>query len=217
MASATNTPATKTNCVRGLLPRNAHSWRRLKQATPPARAYKKYATGQLRADGKPGFPTPSGKFEIRSTTLEQFGYTPYPRFEDVRDLPGFGADEWPLLMTTGARSNKRMGGLGANLAPIGEGIDPKPLVDINEADAATAGIADGDAIVVETPFGQAPFYAHVGGTTEGAIHVPHGGGSAYMPQPWREGNANCLTSLEFCDSITGFPMLKSVPCRIRKA
>ncbi len=188
-----------------------------KAATPPARAYKKYATGQLRADGKPGFPTPSGKFEIRSTTLEQFGYTPYPRFEDVRDLPGFGADEWPLLMTTGARSNKRMGGLGANLAPIGEGIDPKPLVDINEADAATAGIADGDAIVVETPFGQAPFYAHVGGATEGAIHVPHGGGSAYMPQPWREGNANCLTSLEFCDSITGFPMLKSVPCRIRKA
>ena len=46
--------------------------------------YKKYETGELRADGKPGFPTPSGKLEICSTILEENGFVPYPEYKDVR-------------------------------------------------------------------------------------------------------------------------------------
>lgn len=183
---------------------------------PRPRSFRKYASGELRADGAPGFPTPTGKFEIASTVLADAGYDPLPVYRDVRSLEGFDAQTWPLLMTTGARSVKRMGSLGGNLEGIGNGIDPEPLVDLNVEDAAAAGIEDGDAIVVATPFGSAPFTAHVCDVAKGAIHVPHGGGSSYMYGGWKAGAVNRLTSLDYADPITGFPMLKSIPCRVQR-
>ncbi|HEY3346856.1 MAG TPA: molybdopterin-dependent oxidoreductase, partial [Nitrospirota bacterium] len=42
--------------------------------------YKKWEKGKLREDGKPGFDTPSGKFEISSGVLEEYGYDPLPRY-----------------------------------------------------------------------------------------------------------------------------------------
>ena len=41
--------------------------------------------------------------------------------------------------------------------------------------------------------------------------------SAYMPEAWRVGNVNELTSLDYNDPITGFVTMKSVPCRVEKA
>lgn len=187
---------------------------------PPQRPrkYKKYETGDLRADGQPGFPTASGKFEICSGILRDYGYTPYPEYTDMRSLPEFSDTEaWPFIMTTGARDNKRMGALGSNLAEIGEGIDKKPMVTINEEDAAALGIEQGDRVKIETPFGEAFQFASVGGMTKGCIHVPHGGGSTYSPEVWEEGGVNLLTSLDYYDPISGFVMLKSIPCRISKA
>ena len=92
--------------------------------------YKKYETGELRADGKPGFPTPSGKLEICSTILEENGFVPYPEYKDVRSIPELAGKEYPFTMTSGARSNNRMGVFGANLDKIAE-IEPYPFVDIN--------------------------------------------------------------------------------------
>ena len=181
------------------------------------RVYRKYATGDMRADGKPGFPMPSGKFEISSSLLREMGYHALPIYDDVRGLEGFDAQTWPLLMTSGARSTTRMGGLGGNLEGIGNGIDPAPLVDVNAEDAAAAGVADGDVVVVTTPYGSAPFTARVCGIAKGAVHVSHGGGSSYMFGAWRDGAVNRLTSLELYDPITGFPMIKSMPCRIERA
>ncbi|MEE8637134.1 MAG: molybdopterin-dependent oxidoreductase, partial [Dehalococcoidia bacterium] len=40
----------------------------------PMMEYKKWQKGGLRKDGKPGFDTPTGKFEIWSTILEEYGY-----------------------------------------------------------------------------------------------------------------------------------------------
>ncbi len=39
----------------------------------PMMEYKKWQKGGLRKDGKPGFDTPTGKFEIWSTILEEYG------------------------------------------------------------------------------------------------------------------------------------------------
>jgi hypothetical protein len=44
---------------------------------PPQR-YRKWELGLLRRDGQPGFETPTGKFEIASTVLAQYGYDPLP-------------------------------------------------------------------------------------------------------------------------------------------
>ena len=179
------------------------------------RHYQKYRTGALREDGQPGFPTPSGKLEICSTILEENGFTPYPEYRDIRSLPELDRPEFPFTMTTGARSNYRMGVFGANLPGIAA-IEPCPLMDICPEDAAELGLADGDWARVTTPFGSGRYKARVCGMARHAIHIPHGGGSAYMPEPWHQGNVNDLCSLDYNDPMTGFVTIKSVPCRVER-
>lgn len=181
----------------------------------PPRKYQKYKTGELRTDGQPGFPTPSGKFEICSTLLEENGFTPYPEYQDIRSIPELNRPEFPFTMTTGARSKHRMGVFGANIPGVAK-VEPYPYVSISPLDAEELGIADGDWTQVTTPFGSAVFKAKVCGMARHCIHIPHGGGSAYMPEAWKIGNVNELTSLAYNDPITGFVTMKSVPCRIEK-
>ncbi len=61
------------------------------QVPPVMMQYKKWEKGMLRADGKPGFETPSGKFEIASTLLEEYGYDPLPRYVGAKGKPGLTA------------------------------------------------------------------------------------------------------------------------------
>ncbi len=66
--------------------------------------YRKWEKGLLRADGRPGFDTPSGKFEIRSTVLEQFGYDGLPVNEESDETPVRRPDllrRFPLILGTG--------------------------------------------------------------------------------------------------------------------
>jgi len=179
------------------------------------RHYKKYETGELRADGKPGFPTPSGKLEICSTILEENGFVPYPEYKDIRSIPELAGEEYTFTMTSGARSNNRMGVFGANLDGI-TAIEPYPLVDICAEDAKEIGIEDGDMVKVTTPFANGTFKAKIRGIARHAIHIPHGGGSAYMSEPWKHGNVNDLCSLDYADPMTGFVLIKSMPCKVEK-
>lgn len=184
--------------------------------TEAKRSYCKYLTGELRADGKPGFPTPSGKFEICSTYLEESGFTPYPEYRDIRSLDVFADPTLTFTLTTGARSDTRMGAFGANLPGIAA-IEPCPLADVAAEDARELGIEDGGRVRVTTPFGSGVYTARVGGMARGAVHLPHGGGSSFMPKAWRDGNVNDLCSLDYQDPVTGFVTTKSVPCRVEKA
>lgn len=177
--------------------------------------YKKYETGRLRADGKPGFPTPSGKFEICSSLFEKNGITPYPEYLDIHSLKEINYLEYPMIMTSGARSNNRMGVFGTNVPQIAT-IEPVPLVDISKEDAEQIGIKNGEQVRVITPFGRGNYQANICEIARHSVHIPHGGGSTYMPKAWREGNVNELCSLEYRDEISGFVMNKSVPCRIEK-
>ena len=180
-----------------------------------ARVYGKFRTGALRADGAPGFPTESGKFEIYSRLLDDAGFDPLPGYVGADDVFGPQREAYPLTLTTGARSNNRMGVYGANIPALAE-LEPFPCVEISEADARELGVRDGDAVRVRTPFGEGAHVARVGGMAKGAVHVPHGGGSAFMPASWRDGSANDLTPLDVCDEVTGFPLLKTVPCRVER-
>lgn len=180
------------------------------------RVYQKYKTGALRADGKPGFPTPSGKFEICSVYLEENGFTPYPEYKDMRSIPELNKPEFPFTLTTGARSMHRMGVFGANLPGVAK-VEPYPYMDLSPKDSEELGIHDGDWAQVTTPFGTGTFKTRVCGITRHCIHIPHGGGSEYMPEAWRIGNVNELTSLDYNDPITGFVTIKSVPCRVEKS
>ena len=174
--------------------------------------YKKYDTGLLRNDGKPGFPTPSGKFEIVSTIAEQCGLVGYPKYQDVSD---FACDQFPLMMTSGARSKLRTGSFGANMPEIAA-IEPIPYAEMSAATAQTCGVSNGDLVRLSSAFGAGQFTAKITPMAEGAIGTPHGGGSSLMPKAWREGNANALCSPDFADHVTGFPLVKSIPCHLER-
>ena len=181
--------------------------------------YKKYDSGLLREDGSPGFPTPSGKFEISSSVAEEFGYVAYPEFLDMSlysDVCGsVCGDEFPLMLTSGARSMLRTGSFGANM-PEMSAIEPAPYAEISSATASSCGVSDGDVVQLSTAFGSRRFVAKTLPMADGAVHIPHGGGSSFMPDLWRDGNVNALCSLDVADKITGFPVIKSLPCRIER-
>ena len=184
------------------------------QSTENPVRYRKYREGLLRADGQPGFPTPTGKLEICSTLLEEAGYEGLPVYRDIRDT--LSAEGYPLMLTTGARSGVRIGSFGQNIPEMSK-FEPVPYVDLSVSDAQAAGLRDGDMARVTTPFGQKDFTVRVGAMAPGTIHIPFGGGSSFMNEAWAAGNVNDLCSLDYCDPISGFAVIKSIPCRIEAA
>lgn len=175
------------------------------------RRYRKYETGLLRSDGQPGFPTPSGKIEIVSSVLEQFGYEGLPVYHDFRRIPGM--EGYPMVMTTGARGKIRIGSFGQNI-PEMAAFEQYPAAEISEEDARKYGLETGENVQIITPFGKKQFRVQVCSIASGSIHIPFGGGSSFMNKAWAEGNVNDLCSLFYHDPISGFVTIKSVPCRV---
>jgi len=182
--------------------------------------YKKYEKGLLRKDGKPGFDTPSGKFEIRSALLEKYGYDGLPIFREPEVSPFSTPDvakKYPLIFTSGTRIHTAFHSQHRSLPWLIE-IQAGPLVVMNTKDAAARGIKNGDAVIVEAPKGTMPAKAKV---TEriipGAVEVSHGGGNKHAAPAWRDGNVNLITDDTYCDPISGFPIVKALLCEVRKA
>ena len=119
------------------------------------------------------------------------------------------------MMTSGNRSPHRYSSFGPNIPEIAE-LDPFPTVDIAPADAERLGIAEGDMATVETACGKLDFRARIVGMKEGTIHVFSSGGSSEHAKEWQEGNVNNLISPLCRDNISGFVVLKAVPCNVYK-
>lgn len=185
----------------------------------PMMEYRKWEKGGLRADGCPGFETPTGKFEIRSTILEEYGYDGLPRYTEPVEGPLARPDlarTYPLVFNSGARPHtdfrSQDHGVPGLLAD-----NPEPRVEMNSEDARVRGISDGDLVEVRTPRGRVPFRARVtDAITPGAIECSMGGGTPVGPKPWREWNVNELTDLGNYDEISGFPVYKSLLCEVVK-
>ena len=177
----------------------------------PERRTRKYQTGHLRYDGNPGFPTPTGKFEFRSTLLEQYGYEPLPVYSDPRQT-NFNRFS-TLMLTTGARSRARFNSQYLDRPELAE--RNKAVVEINPGDANARGIHDGDIVSVLTSGGQMSLQAFV---TEdicrGVVHIPYGGGCYRQIEPWRRANVNTIVPPEVRDPISGYPVLKAVMCEV---
>lgn len=180
-------------------------------------SYEKYKSGKLRMDGQPGFPTPSGKFEISSTYIEECGYTGYPVYEDVRSVKELGSkEEYPFMMTTAARSGVRFSSFGPVIPEIAK-MEKAPTLDIGREDAEKCGLTDGDMAEVETVFGKQQFETRICPMANGCVHIPYGAGSSYMEGEWKNHNVNDICSMDYRDPISGFLTFKSLPCKIKKA
>ncbi len=185
----------------------------------PIMEYKKWEKGGLRPDGKPGFDTPSGKFEIWSSRLDDYGLEPLPKYTEPVEGPLASphlAGEYPLIFNSGARPHTDFRSQHHGIAGLCKD-NPEPTVELNRDDAETRGIEAGDLVEVRTPRGAVPFRARVSDDlVPGAIECNMGGGTPVGPQAWREWNVNMLTDLGNCDKISGFPVYKCLLCEVVK-
>jgi len=218
-------PQTEQEMIRLALKGSGYSLEDVKEAggwvkiPNPMMDYKKWQKGGLREDGKPGFDTPSGKFEIWSTVLEDYGYEPLPKYVEPKEGPVGSpelAQEFPLVFNSGARPHTDFRSQHHGIKGLAKD-KPEPTVDLNLADAAERDIQTGDLVEVRTPRGAVSFRARVtDDILQGAIEASMGGGTPVGPKAWQEWNVNELTDLSNYDDVTGFPVYKSLLCQVVK-
>jgi len=156
--------------------------------------------------------TPSGKIELYSETLADAGYDPIPIHKEPSQSPISSPElvkRYPLLLNTGVRVLEYTHWQMRNMSKLRQ-FAPDPVAEIHPFTAAEYGIEDDDRIIVETQKGQVKLIAK---TTQdlrpGMVNVLHG---------WEgKANQNVLTSLEPSDPVTGYPELRALACRIKKA
>ena len=190
----------------------------IKVPEPPMR-YRKYASGDLRADGEVGFNTPTGKFEITSEWLRGHGYDALPVYTEPTEGPIARPDlteSYPLVFNSGARVQFAFRSQHHNIPSLLR-KHPCPLVHLHVDDAVERGIEDGEEVLVVSPRGQVPFYAHVTeDIVSGVVEVNMGGGGPVGPVEWQRSNVNALTDHENFDPISGFPVYKALLCDVVK-
>jgi anaerobic selenocysteine-containing dehydrogenase len=197
---------------------------------PPAghntRPYYRYEKGLLRADGKPGFDTPTGKVELYSKRYEEWGLDPLPYYEEPKESPISTpelAKEYPLILTTGRRSPVFFHSEHRMIAWLRE-LDPDPVVEINDKTAEMLGVSNGEWVYVENKRGRIKVKAKVTPTAHPrVVNVPHGwwlpetdGKAPNLFSTW-EHNINNLTSMgNQAKSGFGGTNYRSNLCRIVK-
>ena len=218
-------PQTEDDLVRFALEGSGYSLEDIREAggwikkPSPVMEYRKWEKGRLRKDGEVGFETPTGKFEIWSTVLEDYGYEPLPKYTEVREGPIANpklAQRFPLVFNSGARPQtdfrSQHHGINSLLKD-----NPEPIVQINPKDAASRDIRTGDLVQVRTQRGAVPFRARVTpDIVAGSIECNQGGGGPVGPKAWQEWNVNELTDMSNFDEISGFPVYKALLCQVEK-
>lgn len=181
--------------------------------------YKKWEKGLLRRDGKQGFDTPSGKFEIASSVLEEYGYDPLPVYTEPQEGPLSRPDllkEFPLVFNSGSRVKTGFHTQHRGIRRLAE-ERPEPTVTINSRDAEERRIQTGDLVKIRTPRGSLTMRAFVtDDIVQGAVDANHACGSPVGPEAWQKRNINTLTDMNQFDPISGFPVYKCLLCDVER-
>ena len=181
-------------------------------------SYRKWEQGLLREDGRPGFETPSGKFEIFSSELERFGFAGLPRYEESDETPVSNPEltkRYPLILGTGPFKPDMKSCLRAIPSFIKK--YPYPAIQIHPDDAAPRHIKAGDGVSIKTPRGQVTMRANVTDRImPGFVYAPVGGGGPLGTPEWQQANVNELTDDQQFDPISGFPVYKTLLCQVKK-
>jgi anaerobic selenocysteine-containing dehydrogenase len=166
--------------------------------------YRKYETGDMRTDGKPGFDTPTGKIEAFSTLLKKHGQPALPEYKE----PMQTNPDYPLILLSGGRLPYITHSKWRQDAPWLLELQREPLLSIHPKDAESRGIQQGDSVRLKTPFGEMKVKAKPTIMVPvGVVGVMHG---------WAGANVNELIPRQF-DPISGFPPYKEVVCSVLKA
>lgn len=168
---------------------------------------KKYETGGLRKDGQPGFNTPTGKIELVSEILKQYGFEGLPVYEEPVHSPVSTPDEakdYSLVLNSGSRVPYYTHSKLRDLPWLNQFM-PDPVVRLHPDDAEARGITDGAQVRVFNQFGEVTMKAEITNLVlPGVVDVFHG---------WHQADINLLTTRDF-DPITGFPPFRSGLCEV---
>jgi anaerobic selenocysteine-containing dehydrogenase len=179
----------------------------------PQRRYRRYQ--------EQGFDTPTGKFELASTALEQAGLDPLPSWHEPPETPVAAPElnqTYPLVLTTGGRqqpffiSNNRQIRSLRKLAPF-------PLVRLHPDTARRYGIQEGDWVWIENQRGRITQKAKLEPKMDPRVvncdfgwWYPEAGAPEYG---WKESNANLLTSAAPpYDRYLGSYQLRALLCKV---
>lgn len=116
-------------------------------------SYKKYASG----DPKWQIMTQSGKFELFSNLMKGFGFNGLPKYTECPETPVSApelAEEFPLVLTTGARVPHLYHSTLHNI-PWLRSMQIDPFCFVNTRTAEKAGIKNNEWVWVESPHGKA--------------------------------------------------------------
>ena len=163
--------------------------------------YKKYETGEMRRDGKPGFDTTSGKIEADSLILKKHGYPSLCEYKEPMQV----TPEFPLILITGTRIPHIAHSKWREDSPWLFELERDPILSINPKDAEKGDLKGGDDAILKTAYGQ----VHV--KVKPTIMVPSG--IVGIMHGWAKANVNELIPRKF-DPISGFPPYKEVPCTV---
>ena len=168
-----------------------------------------------------GFETPSGKVEIYSSRLKQWGFDPLFTYRepsetplDNNGLPG----EYPLILTSCKLGCFRHSA-GKNISTL-RGMHPDPIVKIHPTTAEELGITDGDYVYIETRQGKIRQKAMLTTKIDPRVVIVDYGW--WFPEygvselyGWKEANINMLTDHEppFSSEI-GSNNLRGIPCKV---
>jgi anaerobic selenocysteine-containing dehydrogenase len=200
------------------------SWMAVKEG--PSVPYRRYETGMLRKDGKPGFNTATGKVELYAKRYEEWGLDPLPYFEEPPESPVSTPDLWkkyPLIFASGRRKSVFFHSEHRMIPWLRE-IVPDPVIEINPQTAKELNLTNGEWVIAENNHGSAKFKVEITPTAQPkVVSVGHGW---WIPEAEGKGpgffdnwehNCNQLVPMG-TQSRSGFggSTYKTVLCRIKK-
>lgn len=169
------------------------------------------------------FVTSSGKVELYSSMMENLGYDPLPHYEEPPESPISAPDvakEFPLILTTGARSQYFFASEFRQIPSLRK-RHPDPLVEIHPQTADELDIQEGDWVWIETRRGRIQQRAKLtDGIDPTVVHVEYGWWFPEEPGPehgvWKA-NANVLTDNgPPYDPAMGTYQLRALLCKVYK-
>jgi len=189
--------------------------------TGKEQSYYKFKTDYWRKGG--GFPTPSGKVELYSNVMKEWGLDPLPYHlepnESPYSTPGL-YEQYPLVLSTGGRLPNFFHTQNRQV-PWLRKIQPYPFVQMHPETAEKLGIKDGEWVWIETPRGRIQQVAEVFEgidprviNIEAAWWYPEDSGPDHG---MFKSNANVLTSNDPpYDPVLGSVSLRALLCRVYK-
>ncbi len=174
---------------------------------------------EVRGYEKKGFNTPSGKVEIYSQQLNEWGYNPLPSYQDLPE--SFLLKEYPLIFTS-AKAPFYFHSAYRNISSLRK-LSPEPIILIHPDTATHLGIDEGDWVCIETKQGSIRQIAKLNREVDPRVIVLSFGW--WFPERsdlelsgWKESNLNILTNNDPpYDPAIGSTSLRAVPCRIYKS